>query len=243
MIGIKMGKWKLTYSILVINIIVVAVWIFAFLLRDDPEQMIADVHVIDGDTLLYNGQVVQIEGIDAPEIGQRCIRDRKFFLCGVEAAWVLQDLIVTPSRGVDCQFNTRHAGSQKVNCSAGGVNVATALLDQGVVFVSSDASDTYLEKEKSAQDGGMGLWQQKFISPEDWRTGQRLPGERFQDPDRCPIKGIFGNGEKVFLVPSDDLYEITVLETKRGDECFYSDEHAFRDGWYPVEWVAYRREK
>ena len=42
--------------------------------------------VIDGDTLQVDGDVVQLYGIDAPELGQLCESDGRLWHCGMEAA-------------------------------------------------------------------------------------------------------------------------------------------------------------
>jgi endonuclease YncB( thermonuclease family) len=44
------------------------------------------VRVIDGDTVEIDGRLVQLYGIDAPELGQLCDRDGELWECGREAA-------------------------------------------------------------------------------------------------------------------------------------------------------------
>ena len=38
-----------------------------------------DVLVIDGDTIMINGVVADIAGIDAPELGQQCLHNGSFW--------------------------------------------------------------------------------------------------------------------------------------------------------------------
>ena len=41
-----------------------------------------DVLVIDGDTIMIDGVVADIAGIDAPELGQQCLHNGSFWDCG-----------------------------------------------------------------------------------------------------------------------------------------------------------------
>ena len=45
-----------------------------------------DILVIDGDTIMIAGQVVDIAGMDAPELGQQCLHNGSFWDCGMSSA-------------------------------------------------------------------------------------------------------------------------------------------------------------
>ena len=49
--------------------------------------------IIDGDTIHIGKIKYRLYGIDAPEIKQKCKRNNKKYLCGVEATKFLQSLI------------------------------------------------------------------------------------------------------------------------------------------------------
>ncbi len=61
-----------------------------------------DLQVIDGDTLQSGGDIVQLYGIDAPELGQLCWRRNEPWQCGVEAAFALQKLVQLSGLAVTC---------------------------------------------------------------------------------------------------------------------------------------------
>lgn len=58
-----------------------------------------EVSVTDGDGLRIGEERIRVWGIDAPELGQRCIRDRTVNPCGGEARDALERLLKggTPS--------------------------------------------------------------------------------------------------------------------------------------------------
>ena len=41
-----------------------------------------ELKIIDGDTIIINGEKIRFSGIDAPEIKQTCIRDKEIIKCG-----------------------------------------------------------------------------------------------------------------------------------------------------------------
>ena len=49
---------------------------------------LADVRVIDSDTIDLDGQRIRLHGIDAPERKQPCYRNGIMWLCGQEASLV-----------------------------------------------------------------------------------------------------------------------------------------------------------
>ena len=49
--------------------------------------------VLDGDTIEVDGRMIRLEGIDAPELGQTCVRFDKEVDCGVIARAALLDLV------------------------------------------------------------------------------------------------------------------------------------------------------
>ena len=87
------------------------------------------VPVIDGDTLVVEGRLIQLAGIDAPELGQRCSNDGKAWRCGLEAALVLRKMIAFGT--TECAEEDSEAETALASCTVDGKDLAIALLQQG----------------------------------------------------------------------------------------------------------------
>ena len=131
--------------------------------------------VIDGDTLVVDGQLVQLAGIDAPELGQRCFNDGKSWRCGLEAALALRKLIAFGE--VVCEAVEAEPKTAKANCSVDDKDIAVALLQQGYAIALPEASSPLQAAQNSAKDAKFGIWRGDFVAPASWRDGVRLPGE------------------------------------------------------------------
>lgn len=128
------------------------------------------VHVVDGDTLRYDGGRIRLAGIDAPELSQTC-RDaqRREWSCGRAAR---ARLIALVSHGqVACipQGRDRY-GRTLATCSAGQVaDLSEALVRDGYAVDYRRYTDQYLNAERKARDAGRGIWRGTFERPEVWR--------------------------------------------------------------------------
>lgn len=186
---------------------------------------------IDGDTIQLDGKVIELYGIDAPELGQHCLDQGSWRECGLSAAYELNKLLHLSRRGIRCVPNEDLQSAERV-CFAGEVNVAEALLTAGYVAASPEANPDYQELEAKARAADLGLWQSEFVPPADWRQGLRLPGEPELSGDACPIKAIASGGtEGRYFVPTDSGYDTLAFDAAKGDRGYCSDESARADGW------------
>ena len=187
--------------------------------------------VIDGDTLVVDGQLVQLAGIDAPELGQRCFNQGKSWRCGLEAALALRKLIAFGE--VVCEVDEAEPRTAKARCSVDEKDLAVALLQQGYAIALPEASSPLKAAENSAKEAKFGIWRGDFVAPASWRDGVRLPGEA-EDPQYCVIKGTINDkDQRVFYVPSDEGYDAIVIDPSRGERMFCSDDQAILRGWRP----------
>jgi len=190
------------------------------------------VAVIDGDTLQLGGTVAQIYGIDAPELGQRCLYDDRWHACGQDAAFELRQLIQKEHAPVTCEAppgTSAPAGNLRV-CRAGAVDVAAFLLKSGYAVAAPDTTEGYRDAEESAKQATLGLWHSRFVTPAEWRDGLRLPEEARAEQangGNCPVKAVVtAEGARVYLVPTDEGYDEAAAA-----ESFCSDEEAREAGW------------
>lgn len=189
------------------------------------------VTAIDGDTIQLHGRVVQLYGIDAPELGQSCLDDGTWQPCGLAAAHELNKQLRLSRRDVKC-LPAADPGTSDEVCFAGNVDVAESLLTAGYVVVGAATSPDYRELEEKAREARLGLWHSEFVPPADWRQGVRLPDEQDAGADACPIKAI-ASGERrgLYFVPTDEVYHSIATDTANGDRRYCSDERARADGW------------
>ncbi len=136
--------------------------------------------VIDGDTLEVRGKVFRLHGIDAPELGQACRIRGRLYDCGLVARTALLDL--TAGAKVVCTPISRSSDEptdegQPGRCSAGGYNLSEGMAYTGWALVQREQTTRYLRFETQAKSAGRGLWKGAFVTPWDWRRGQRVPEE------------------------------------------------------------------
>lgn len=192
----------------------------------------SEVSVIDGDTIQIRGSIVQLYGIDAPELGQRCYYDGVWARCGLNAAFELRKLIQSEHAPVHCRPVPRAEGNAAQVCLVGQVDVAHNLLESGYAVISGDTSEGYREAEASARRAGLGLWHSEFIPPAEWRAGVRLPDEPGPEKDPCPVKAVSSaTGNRFYYVPTDDAYHTVEVDGSTGGRLFCSDEQARQAGW------------
>lgn len=194
----------------------------------------SDVKVIDGDTIEVHGRVIDLYGIDAPELGQVCLHNGTPWQCGLEAAFALRQILTVEHAGVRCRHWPNANSSGPMVCEAGPVDVARVLISSGHVIVLPDAFPDYRELEHRAKKANVGLWRGRFIAPRDWRSGRRLPKEELlrSDLSACPVKArIDGAGRRIYLVPTDHRFRSVRVAPERGERCFLADEAARAAGW------------
>ena len=90
----------------------------------------SDVRVIDADTLEISGKPFRIEGIDAPELGQKCKHRTRTsdWACGKEASQFVYALVEKSDR-VWCNGLFKDEFDRAVaHCFADGENIGEALV-------------------------------------------------------------------------------------------------------------------
>lgn len=189
------------------------------------------VAVIDGDTLELDGKLIQIHGIDAPELGQLCKHDKTWTHCGLDAAFALNKLLRVDHAPLHCMPPEGKPQQWAQVCLIGQNDVAEVLLKGGYVLPAPDGPADYRVAADSAKQARLGLWHDDFIDPAKWRKGMRLPGET-EAADPCPIKAVIAaEGAHVYYVPTDPDYGSITLDPAKGDRLFCSDDDARQNGW------------
>lgn len=220
------------------------------------------IAVIDGDTIEIDDRIVEFAGIDAPELGQLCDTGGHLTSCGLEAAFALRKLIAMANGEPVC---VAAAGRRAALCRVGSLDLAETLLRNGLVTTLADAPLHYRSAEHEARAVPLGLWRGPFVSPADWRAGQRLAAETdalraadattdwprriagvtiLPEPithrDPCVIKGIVSpTAGRRYFGPLDPGYE--TIHVGQGGRMFCSDDEARAAGWSHGHLIAHRR--
>ena len=198
----------------------------------------AGVRVIDGDTLQIDGHIVQLYGIDAPELGQYCERSGDLWECGVEAALFLQKTVNFEGPPIEClpwgEEPAEPTGGELVVgvCQVGPKVVGLTMVQNGYAMALPDSFPDYKEAEKQAREAKLGLWRGDFVPPWEWRAGEGTEARSSDWVRRCNVKGALGRaGEAIYYVPTDQDYDQVAIDPARGEQMFCSDEEARAAGW------------
>ena len=127
-----------------------------------------NLKVVDGDTIVLNGEKIRFSGIDTPELKQTCIDEGQEVFCGVLAKMLLIEKIgnetpVCISKGKDIYKRTL------AECFINGESLSSFLVRSGYAFAYRKYSKKFIEDEEFARANELGLWSMKFQFPWDFR--------------------------------------------------------------------------
>ena len=136
-------------------------------LRRDAE-IIGVASVIDGDTLEIHDRRIRLDGIDAPESAQLCLREGRKERCGQRSALFLADLIGQGT--VRCvPHDVDRYGRDIATCWLGDVNLNERMVAVGQAVAYRKYSKRYVAAEGEAEAAGLGIWSTRFEMPWDYR--------------------------------------------------------------------------
>lgn len=195
--------------------------------------------IIDADSLQIGDEVFRINGIDAPERGQKCAdADGGVWNCGLEAKKALEELLAD---GVECEkHEVDQYGRWVATCySADGTDVGRELVVQSLAWAFRRYSDVYAAEEDAAREAGLGIWQAETQPPWDYRAekwGRALERAPADAPEGCPIKGNAGGLELIYHAPWSPWYERTKMGNDARDKWFCDEGEALQAGFRPPKW-------
>lgn len=137
--------------------------------RESAEQLSGRAEVIDGDTIRLAGKRIRLLGLDAPELGQPCVRaSGTRFDCGAEAKLALREL--TGGHTITC----RPRGQDRYDrvlavCLVKETDLAWWMISRGYAI---STAEQYRGAEERAQTKRLGLWSGTFIDPLNYRRNQ-----------------------------------------------------------------------
>ena len=129
------------------------------------------IKIVDGDTIVLNGEKIRFSGIDTPELKQTCMQGDQEVACGMSAKLLLVKKIgnKTPkciSEGKD-YFKRILA-----ECFVNGESLSSFLVRSGYAFAFRKYSKKFVEDEEFAKENKLGLWSMTVQYPWDYRKNK-----------------------------------------------------------------------
>jgi endonuclease YncB( thermonuclease family) len=129
-----------------------------------------NLKVVDGDTIVLNGEKIRFSGIDTPELKQTCFKGDEKVSCGISAKILLVKKIGnnTPeciSKGKDVYKRTL------AECFVNGESLSSFLVRSGYAFAYRKYSTKFIKDEEFAKANKLGMWAMTFQYPWDFRKG------------------------------------------------------------------------
>ena len=126
------------------------------------------LRVVDGDTIVLNGEKIRFSGIDTPELKQTCLKGNQKVGCGMSAKILLTEKIgnATPeciSEGKDIYKRTL------AECFINGESLSSFLVRSGYAFAYRKYSTKFIKDEEFAKANKLGMWAMTFQYPWDFR--------------------------------------------------------------------------
>lgn len=187
--------------------------------------------ISDGDTLKIWSQAIRLEGIDAPETAQTCMKkDDTAWKCGEAAANYLQK--ITKGKEITCEGTKIDQYKRLLaTCYLDETNLNQHLVEQGWAVAFIEYTDTYITQERDAQQQSKGIWNTEFVRPSAFRSGQWQKAGTASN-DECVIKGnINRKGDKIYHAPWSRSYNRTKISTAKGERWFCTEDEALAAGW------------
>ena len=126
------------------------------------------LRVVDGDTIVLNGEKIRFSGIDTPELKQTCMNGDEKVFCGKSAKMLLVKKIgnQTPEcirEGKDVYKRTL------AECFINGESLSSFLVRSGYALAYRKYSDKFIKDEEFAKANKLGMWAMTFQYPWDFR--------------------------------------------------------------------------
>ena len=127
-----------------------------------------NLKIVDGDTIILNGDKIRFSGIDTPELKQTCLQGDQEVGCGMTAKMLLVKKIGNNipkciSEGKDVYKRTL------AECFVNGESLSSFLVRSGYAFAYRKYSIKFIKDEDFAKANKLGMWAMTFQYPWDFR--------------------------------------------------------------------------
>ena len=126
------------------------------------------LRVVDGDTIVLNGEKIRFSGIDTPELKQTCMKDNEKVFCGETAKILLIKKI--GNKTPECISEGKDAYKRTLaECFVNGESLSVFLVRSGYAFAYRKYSDKFIKDEEFAKEKKLGMWAMTFQYPWNFR--------------------------------------------------------------------------
>ena len=127
-----------------------------------------NLKIIDGDTIILNGEKIRFSGIDTPELKQTCLKDGQEVPCGMTAKRLLAEKI--SNAAVECISEGKDTYKRTLaECFVNGESLSKFLVRSGYAFAYRKYSTKFIKDEEFAKANKLGMWAMTFQYPWDFR--------------------------------------------------------------------------
>jgi endonuclease YncB( thermonuclease family) len=134
----------------------------------------AGATVTDADTLVLDGTIFRLDGIEGPQTDQVCLNEAGAkWSCGIEARdrlreWIANRAVRCDDKGADRAFRKRRMGICWIEGETTSIN--QWLVREGWAFnLEPSAKGRFKADQESARHNRKGFWKGCFVSPEALR--------------------------------------------------------------------------
>ena len=127
-----------------------------------------NLRVVDGDTIVLNGEKIRFSGIDTPELKQTCMNGDENVFCGKSAKMLLIKKI--GNQTPECISEGKDAYKRMLaECFVNGESLSKFLVRSGYAFAYRKYSTKFIKDEEFAKANKLGMWAMTFQYPWDFR--------------------------------------------------------------------------
>ena len=127
-----------------------------------------NLKIIDGDTIILNGEKIRFSGIDTPELKQTCLKDDQEVGCGMTAKMLLVKKIDNAT--IECISEGKDTYKRTLaECFVDGESLSKFLVRSGYAFAYRKYSTKFIKDEEFAKANKLGMWAMTFQYPWDFR--------------------------------------------------------------------------
>lgn len=189
--------------------------------------------VIDGDTIVIDGEHVRLEGIDAPEAAQSCgRRSGGTWKCGNAASEALAALVARRQVTCESRGNDKYGRMLGV-CLVDGVDINAKMVREGFAWAFVKYSRSYVQEEAEARTAKVGIWQGEAEPAWVFREKHWAGAEQVA-PQGCAIKGNVTEHGHIYHMPWSPWYGKVKVDAAKGERWFCSEAEALAAGWRPA---------